>query len=147
MPIIGFNFDKISIERKKVPQGEIKITNNVRLTEIKEAPINVGDDQKALKVDFEYNLDYGQDLGKLNLLGNVIYMDDKKKQDTILESWKAKKPLETKFSLAVTNAILTKCNIKAIELCSEVNLPAHISMPVAKPAKKAEKPKESTYIG
>ena len=145
MPIIGFNFEKISVERKKVAQGEIKIANNVRLTDVKEEKINVGEDQKALKVGFEYILDYGE-IGSITLLGNVIYMDDKKKQDSVIEAWKAKKPLDTKFSLSVTNTVLTKCNIKAIELCSEVNLPTHIAMPVAKPAD-AKKPKESNYIG
>ncbi len=146
MSIIGFNFEKIAVERKKVPQGEIKIANNVRLTDIKEEAIRVGEASKALKVGFEYKLDYGAELGNLTMLGNVIYLDDNKKQDAVLEAWKAKKPLETKFSLAITNTIMTKCNIKAIELCSEVNLPTHIRMPIAKP-KDAKKPKESSYIG
>lgn len=146
MSIIGFNFDKISVERKKVPQGEIKIANNVRLTDIKEENINVGEASKALKVGFEYKLDYGTDLGALMLTGNIIYLDDKKKQEAVLEAWKAKKPLETKFSLVVTNTIMSKCNIKAIELCSEVNLPTHIRMPLAK-SKDAKTPKESNYIG
>ena len=146
MSIIGFNFEKISVERKKAPQGEIKISNNVRLTDIKEEKINVGDAHKALKVGFEYKLEYGSDIGSLMLTGNIIYLDDKKKQDSIIEAWVAKKPLETKFSLTVTNSILVKCNIKAIELCAEVNLPTHIAMPVAKP-KGAKTPKESSYIG
>ena len=145
MSIIGFNFEKISVERKKVPQGEIKISNNVRLTDVREEKINVGDAHKALKVGFEYKLDYG-DTGNLMLTGNVIYLDDKKKQDSIVEAWTAKKPLDNKFSLSITNTVLAKCNIKAIELCSEVNLPTHIAMPVAKP-KGAKTPKESSYIG
>lgn len=146
MSIIGFNFERISVERKKVPQGEIKIANNVRLTDIKEEDIRVGEASKALKVGFEYKLDYGAELGNLIILGNVIYLDDKKKQDAVIEAWKAKKPLETKFSLSVTNTIMAKCNIKAIELCSEVNLPTHIRMPLAKP-KDAKTTKESNYIG
>ena len=149
MSIIGFNFEKISVERKKVPQGEIKISNNVRLTDVREEKINVGEAHKALKVGFEYKLEYGSDTGNLMLTGNVIYLDDKKKQDSIIEAWNAKKPLDTKFSLSITNTVLAKCNIKAIELCSEVNLPTHIAMPVAKPkgAKTAKESKESSYIG
>ncbi len=146
MSIIGFNFERISVERKKVPQGEIKISNNVRLTDIKEENIRVGETSKALKIGFEYKLDYGTDLGTLMLTGNIVYLDDQKKQEAVLEAWKAKKPLETKFSLAVTNTIMSKCNIKAIELCSEVNLPTHIRMPLAK-SKDAKTTKESNYIG
>lgn len=148
MAVIGFKFDTIHIEKKAVPSGEINISNNVKLTEISEAKINVGGEHKALKVDFEYTVNYKPDIGDLKLTGNLVYMDDKAKQDSVLKAWKEKKVLDNKFSLSVTNKIMAKCNIKAIELCSEVNLPSHISLPVAKAATPISAKKDTkNYIG
>lgn len=148
MAVIGFGFDKIQVERKKPAVGEINITNNVRLTDVKEEKIKVGEDHLALTVSFEYKLNYAPDIGKLHFTGNVVYLGDKKTQEQVLKAWKDKKNLDTKFSLAVTNTVLNKCNLKAIELCSELNLPTHIAMPVAKPAGKEAKTSDpGNYIG
>jgi len=150
MSIIGFSFNKIQVEKKAPAQGEINISNNIKLTDIKEEKINVGGDHMALSTSFEYKVNYNPDIGNLVLTGYVVYLGDKATQEQVLKAWQEKKNLDNKFSLQVTNSVLAKCNIKAIELCSQVGLPSHIRMPVAKTANPAPAEGDSganNYIG
>jgi len=148
MSVIGFSFNKIHVEKKKPAVGEINIINNVKLTGITEEKIRVGEDHLALNVGFEYKINYAPDVGSLHFTGNVIYLGDKETQKLVLKAWEEKKNLDNRFSLAVTNAVLSKCNIKAIGLCAELGLPTHIALPIAKPTgNKTNEPVETADAG
>ena len=60
-------------------------------------------------------------------------MDEPKKIEDILKTWKKDKSLHKDITQLIINAVLSRCNIKALELSQDVNLPPHIRLPLIKP--------------
>ena len=133
MKIIGFSLKKISVERKNPIKGKLEIKTGLNIENIikEEVPIS---DSPALKFDFNYNINYEPNLAKLEIKGSIITLDDKSESEEILKEWKNKK-FSHSSKLAIFNFILSKCNIKAIQLEDEIGLPFHIEMPKLKPKK------------
>ena len=52
-----------------------------------------------------------------------------------LSSWEKDKSIPTDIMSQILNTILFKCNVKALNLSQEVNLPPHIQLPRVKPNK------------
>ncbi len=127
MQIIGFNLTKILVEREEKFDGKLEVKQNIDISNVskEKVPFSDGD---AIKIKFNYNVTYDPDFAKLNLEGYLILMVDKEETKKFLKSWKDKKlPEETKVSLF--NFIMSKCNIKALNLEDELNLPLHVPMP------------------
>ncbi|MBI2658791.1 hypothetical protein HYX05_01660 [Candidatus Woesearchaeota archaeon] len=70
-------------------------------------------------------------------------MEDPKKIKELLASWKKDKKVPKELMAGLLNTILTKCNIQALILSQEINLPAPIPMPKVQIQAQAEK----NYIG
>ena len=66
-----------------------------------------------------------------------------KKTKEILASWKKDKKVPKELMAGLLNTILTKCNIQALILSQEINLPAPIPLPKVQIAQQSEK----NYIG
>jgi hypothetical protein len=130
MTIVGFDFVKIGAEKKNPVRGKISINNNVAIKSVEEHNLNLGRDKKdALKFEFEFIAKYDPDIGTIKLGGNVIYMEDSKKVKDIMDGWKKDKKLPKDVSTGVLNTILTKCNVEALILSKDINLPPPIPMP------------------
>ena len=137
MPIVGFNFTKINVERKNTIKGKINISNDVALKDVKERDLSLGGaKQKGLSFVFNFNSKYGPDIGQINLVGEILYIGDAAKVDSILAEWKKSKKVSKDVMTAVLNTALTKCNIQALILSQEVNLPPPIPLPKVGPKKK-----------
>ena len=63
-------------------------------------------------------------------------MEDPKKIKELLSSWEKDKKIPNSVMPAIFNTILAKCNVKALTLSQEINLPPHIRLPIVKPSKK-----------
>lgn len=127
MRIIGFNLIKISIERKDQIEKELKISQNIDIKDIIKEKIPISNDE-ALKIKFNFIIDYSRELAKIEFKGNVIILPEKEESKKILKSWKDKKFTE-EFRVPLFNFIMSKCNIKALNLEDELSLPPHIQMP------------------
>lgn len=127
MRVIGFNLMKVSIERKEQLGKDIKISQNIDIKEIIKERIPVSDNE-ALKVIFDFTIDYSQDSARIEFKGNVIILPEKEEAKKILKSWKDKKFTDD-FRVPLFNFIMSKCNIKALSLEDELFLPPHIQMP------------------
>jgi hypothetical protein len=149
MTVIGFNFTKISIEKKIMINGKININNNVGITGVDEAnlPI-VNDKQSALKFDFKFNTLFEPDIGGIEILGELFWLTQKEKAQEMIKSWKKDKNMNRDIMTSVLNTILNKCNIEALILCKDMNLPSPIPLPkfreapAVSPAEKAERKEE-----
>lgn len=130
MPIVGFGFDKINIEKKEQFTKDDKINNNIRVESLKEFKIKTSDKEEsdALLINFEFGLDYGK-AGNLELKGHIIFYDNEEKVKEILESWGKNKRLSPDFSTYIFNFVMLKSNVKALELEEEVGLPLHLKLP------------------
>jgi hypothetical protein len=134
MTIIGFNFTKINAERKKPFDGQIKVQNSVKIDDVKESALTVGDKkQKTLVFEFSYISTYQPEIGSIELRGILIYMTEQKKVEEIAKNWKAKgKKLPEDVMAPVINTILNKCSITALQMSKEVSLPPQIDLPKIK---------------
>ncbi len=133
MPIIGFNFEKINAEKNNQITGKIDIKNNLSIKNVEQEKLSLGKSEEVLKFSFEYVTDYEPNIGKVSLIGNVLYMEDPKKIKEILDTWAKDKSVPKDIAPQVFNAILGRCNIKGLNLSQEINLPPQIRLPFMKP--------------
>lgn len=124
--IVGFNFNKINIERRNLPIGKIKVSPNIDIKEVKEHTLPLKGNKKALNVNFEFSVKYEPNIADIMLNGDVLYMNDNKSVETAYNIWKKNKKLPEDISLEIVNYILIRCNVKALELSDELNLPSHL---------------------
>ena len=128
--IVGFGFTKLSAEKNQNSKGKIEINNNVTIKSVEEADVPLGKEkQTALKIVFNFITKYSPDLGSISFEGEVIYMADSKKGKEIIASWKKDKKLPKDLMAPILNTILTRCNIKALIISQDVNLPPPIPLP------------------
>ena len=141
--IVGFGFKKLSAERNESAKGKIDINNNVTIKEVQQDNLSLGKDkQDVLKFIFEFTSKYEPSVGTILFEGELLYMEEQKKVKEILASWKKDKKVPKELMAGLLNAILSKCNIQALILSQEVNLPPPIPMPKVQISQQ-----EQNYIG
>jgi hypothetical protein len=132
MRAIGFSFKKINVEKLASNSLEdIKINANIEIPEIfsvKPTDLLKPKDE-LLGVRFVYTLSYEPDFAKLAFSGEIVLEVDPKSAKEILKAWKENKEMLEEFKMLVFNIILRKCNLKALEIEDEMNLPLHMPMP------------------
>lgn len=129
MRVIGFNFTKLSIEKSKENQGNLKFNNKIDISSIeplKSDFLKIKDE--LLKVDYIYSVLYEPEIAKLEIKGEIILSVDSKTAKDILKGWKDKQTSDD-FRVFLFNIILRKSNIKALQMEDELGLPPHIPMP------------------
>ena len=127
MRIIGFNFDKISIERKKEIKGKLEIKTNLNILDITKENVELVKED-ILKFKFSFDIIYEPGFVNLTFNGSVMVIIPPDKIKEIIKQWKKKKILEY-VRMPLFNFILTKCNLRALNLEEEFNLPLHVPMP------------------
>ena len=142
--IVGFGFTKLSVEKNSAPKGKVDINNNVTIKDVQEDNFSLGKDkQDVLRFIFEFTSKYEPAIGTILFEGELLYLEDTKKVKEILSSWKKDKKIPKEIMAGLLNTILTKCNVQALILSQEVNLPPPIPMPKVQLAEQVEK----NYIG
>jgi len=136
--IIGFNFTKISIEKKpKAGSGKININNNIAITNVEEKEIPLGKaKQKALLFTFKFTSKYEPAIGDIELVGNITFITDPAKTTEVTNSWKKDKKIPKEVMTSVINTALNKSNVQALILSRDINLPPPIPLPKIKPQTK-----------
>ena len=78
MPIVGFNFDKIFVEKKKfITKGDIRIKPDVAIKDMSEQDLKLGKSkQKLLKINYEFKVDYSPNIGEIMIKGHLLFMED-----------------------------------------------------------------------
>ena len=144
--IVGFGFTKLHAERGEAAKGKIDINNNVSIKDIQEDNFSLGKDkqQNVLRFVFEFTSNYEPNIGKILFEGELLYMEEPKKAKEILISWKKDKKIPKELMGAMLNSILTKCNVEALILSQQVNLPPPIPMPKVQMSAAAD---TKDYIG
>lgn len=130
MPIVGFGFDKVSVEKKQPFSKDDRINNSMRISEVRETKLKTSDknEEEALTVLFEFSLDY-EKAGDLELKGHILFYDSKDKIKELYDFWNKNKRLPTEFSTFMFNFIMFKSSVKALALEEEVGLPLHLRLP------------------
>lgn len=130
MTVVGFNFNKINVEKKNNKKGKLTITNNFGITNVSEAKLSLGGDKaKALSFEFTFESKYEPDVAFIKLEGDLLFMLPTADANKVLEAFKKDKRVPNDFAEPVMNAILNRCNIEALFLSRELNLPSPIPLP------------------
>lgn len=143
MRVAGFNFTKVSIEKMKLPDANLKIQTDITISEIKETESKFFKAKESLlEVDFTYTINYNPEIALVELAGKfVLASSSTKETKNVLDAWKNKQMPED-FRLGLFNAILKKVTPRALVLEDELNLPTHIAPPSLKLEKKEEETKK-----
>jgi len=144
MTIVKINLHKVHAERDlDAKGGQIKINNNVSVKNVEEMSFAV-EGKKGLKFTFSFNCNYEPNLGKIDVEGQVLFVEDEAKIKEIKDTWDKDKKIPMDIMEQVVNAALHKGNIQAIKISEEVSLPSPLPLPKvqAGSAKEVEEPKE-----
>ncbi len=144
MPIVGFVFDKIIAEKSKPIEGQVSVKRDVSIKSIRKEDVELGPKRKEelLKCDFEFSVKYEPSIGVIGITGHILYREEAPDLKKILDNWKKNKALPASLTALLLNAVLLRCNIKALSLTQDVGLPPHLQLPTVSPKIKA-----SDYIG
>lgn len=131
MAIIGFNYSKFDCERKAVEgKGNIDINHNISIKNVEKSSLNVGGTKnEVLKIDFGFDVVYGNNLGKISILGEVIYTDTREIISEVFNGWQTDKKLNAIVNEQVFRFVYGKATVKALELADSLNLPSPIPLP------------------
>jgi len=133
MKIMGFNFSKVSVEKKSDNFKDLKINTNIDILDVQPAKNDIlKQKEEMIVIKFKYDVDFQKDVGKVDIEGNLIIVLDPKDSKEVIKEWKDKK-LSENIKTPVFNIILRKSTIKALELEDQMNLPLHTySIPIIK---------------
>ncbi len=130
MAIVGFNFTKILVERKGPLKGNVDIKNNVSVKDVENTDLSLGSSKEnAIKFIFEFTSEYTPAIGQILFIGEILHMSDAAKQEEILKNWKKNKQVPKDTMTEILNTVLMRCNVEALMLSRDVNLPPPIPMP------------------
>ncbi len=129
MRILGFNQTKIYGEKTGKSAENIKINSNIDISEISRVATDVlSSKEELLSITYTITFDYSPDFARIELKGSFVVEVEKDKAQKILESWKQKK-LDEEFHLSLTNLILRKSHVKALQIEDELGIPFHFKLP------------------
>ena len=130
MTIVGFSFTKFVCERKDLAAGKIGIKNNIVIKDVNEIKLPLGKNKEdGLKFIFQFVSNYTPDIGNIEITGELMYLGKGTEVTDILKEWKKAKKVPQEVMQQILNQILTRCNIQALVLSRDINLPPPIPLP------------------
>jgi hypothetical protein len=140
--ITGFTIEKLNIEKTSEKITEtVKVHNNLELIDVEQQPLPFKDKKAAIKFKFKYIVKYEPNIGNIDIRGSIIYIGDE--SDQIIKEFKKEKKLKNeKTGIQILNTISNKCNVRALELSQDLNLPPPFNLP-----RFTFQTKASDYIG
>ncbi len=136
MPIVGFSFDRILVEKNNPIKGKLAIKSDIKISSVEESKLTI--DKPCLNVSFEFGVQYDPGIGNIDLKGRIFYLTTPEKIKTVVKDWKSSKKLPEDISLEILNAILTKCHIESLILSEKVSLPPQLPLTRTVPKKPAK---------
>ena len=132
MTIVKINIHKVHAERNLSTRGgQVKIHNNVSIKEIEDLSFAV-EGKKGLKFTFSFNCGYEPALGRIEVEGQVLYVETDAKVNEIKKMWAKEKRVPGPVMEQIVNAALHKGNIQAIKISEDISLPSPLPLPKVK---------------
>ncbi len=120
--LIGNRFVKINANHNFDFSGQISAKTNIKILGLENYK-----NKNSFKIKYSFGIDYSE-LGQVSIEGVLFISTDSKTFKEIQKSWKEKK-IENQEYLFITNLVIQKASLKALELEEEVGLPIHIRIP------------------
>jgi len=144
MEIIGFNFNKISIEKKKEIDRSVKINTNLEIKDLRKETIDLFKGKDTYSFSFQFKISYTPGYAESLFEGAILTILEPKLAKRILKEWKTKK-IPEEIRTPLFNLIMSKCNLKALQLEEDLNLPKHLPLPRITP--QPDQTKNISYTG
>ena len=133
MTVVGLQINKILVEKIAPVKGKVSVNNNVAVKDVEKTDLTFGTTkQDAIRFTYEFTANYEPKIAHILFEGTVTYLDTPTAIEEISKGWKKDKKVAPEIMTNVINSILAKCNIEALLLSREVNLPPPIPMPRVK---------------
>ena len=131
MTVVGVHIRKITAEKNiESEASKVGINNNITVKDVKERDFLFGTaKQKGLRFVFAFTCQYTPDVGTIDMEGDVLYLGEEEQAKKLLKEWSDKKQLPGEVMESVLNSALNKCNIEAIKVSQDINLPSPIPLP------------------
>jgi len=123
LKLIGSKIIKIEAGRNKEFNGELQIKTNVKINSFQK----IKDVKDSLKILYDFEVNYGE-LGEIKIKGYLFLSGEQKTIKELLKIQKNKDYNSPEY-ISITNLIIQKASIKALELEEELNLPIHVKLP------------------
>ena len=134
MGILGSNYTKIHVEKRAPIKGKININSNILLIDAKKVELSWGKTkQNALRVEFEFKITYEPKTADITLNGELLYMAAPEAVEEMEKLWVKEKRLPKETTTEILNHLLSKCNLEALLLTREMNLPPPFPLPKVTP--------------
>lgn len=128
MNIVGFNFLKITASRDAKIKDIENISTSIDVLELEKETVPFLKDSDGLKITFKYVIDYEPKYAQILFEGLLMVSASSDIVKETIKQWK-KKQLPADFKIPLFNTIMSKCNLKALNLEEEMGLPLHIKFP------------------
>ncbi len=136
MPIVGLTISKIHAEVKELKEGSVSINHNVSIKKVHRTDIRLGmTKHDVIRFDFEFTASYDPDAAIIQFAGYLLFLESPELIKKVEEEWKKNKQLSDAVRDTVVMSVINKCNIEALILSKELNLPPPIPLPSFKPEK------------
>jgi hypothetical protein len=133
MTVVGLQLNRIVVEKLKPVSGKMSVNNNVAVKDVEKTELTFGAaKQNALNFTFEFTAAYEPKIASITLQGNVTYFEKPDRIEELHKGWKKDKKIPPEVMTPILNSILTKCNVEALLLSREINLPPPIPLPKVK---------------
>jgi hypothetical protein len=119
---IGSRFVKINAEFNSDFSGQISTKMNIKILDL--SPLK---NKESFKVKYLFEVDY-LELGKISIEGNLFFSTTSKILKELQKSWKDNK-INNPDYIFITNTILQKASVKAIQIEEEMGFPIHLRLP------------------
>ncbi len=132
MPVIGFGFRKINIERNEPTKEptDVKVNTDFKVEDIRETERKPYG--KVLNLTFTYNTRYlsdDEELGYISFETDIVYTGSKKEMDSLLKTWKKERKVEGKVAAEIIQFGINRCILEAVSLSLLAGLPSPIPLP------------------
>lgn len=134
MKVLSLNFTKINAQ-KEFDRKFGPITTNIEFIDITKDKLELLKDLEVLRASFKFSFTYKESTEKeaknsaeIFFEGLILLSVDKEEAKEILKSWK-KKEISQNTKLILSNILLRRCSIRALELEEELGIPFHIQLP------------------
>jgi hypothetical protein len=140
MTVVGLQINKILVEKFAPVKGKVSVNNNVAVKDVTKTDLTFGaSKQDALEFTYEFKASYEPKIAHITFEGTVTYFESPAAIDEIMKMWKKEKKVSPEIMSNVINSILVKCNVEALLLSREVNLPPPIPLPKVKATTPSDK--------
>ena len=133
MAIVGFSFLRFDCKRKKSVKtsGKLDVKHFMSVESVEKTDFKVGGIQNSnsLLIGFKFGVLYGEELGKVELLGEVVYTDTPEIIEETFKGYEQDKKLAQMVQREVFRFVYTRSIVKVLALATDLHLPSPIPLP------------------